>query len=46
MTKLEENLLIFDFKSHQQTEDPYVLPLEAEKTFWQMVESYLLMLQP
>lgn len=41
----EENLLVFDFKSHKDVESVPATPIEEEVSFWQFVQSYFDMLQ-
>ena len=40
----EENLLVFDFKSHQDVELIPATPIEEEVSFWHFVQSYFDML--
>ena len=41
----EDNLLVFDFKSHKDVESVPATPIEEEVSFWQFVQSYFDMLQ-
>ena len=41
----EENLLVFDFKSHQDVELVPTTSIEEERSFWLFVQSYFDMLQ-
>lgn len=43
--ELEENLLVFDFKAHQEVESVPTTPIEQEPSFWQFVQSYYEMFQ-